>query len=125
MIDGDTIEVLLRGEVYDVRYIGINTPKTDQPFGGEATQKNKDPLASGEVVLVKDVFETDKYGRLLRYVISNGVFINKALVAQTSTYPPNVACSNTFKEAQELERPMPRSQNIPIKLSGSWKIWTF
>ena len=35
--DGDTIEVMLDGQRYKVRYILMNTPGTDQPFGDEAT----------------------------------------------------------------------------------------
>lgn len=105
VIDGDTIEVTIGEQVYDVRYIGVNAPETDQDFGGKATQKNRSILSSGEVTLVKDVSETDKYGRLLRYVISGGVFVNKELVedgfAQASTYPPDVACSAVFREAQQ------------------------
>ncbi|MFO7944257.1 MAG: thermonuclease family protein [Anaerolineales bacterium] len=106
MIDGDTTEVLISGKVYAVCYIGINTPEADQPFGDKATQKNKVFLASGVALLVKDVSETDKYSRLPRHVVSNDIFVNKVLVkkgyAQASTYLPDVACSNTFKEAQEL-----------------------
>jgi len=34
------------------------------------------------VKLVKDVSETDRYGRLLRYVYVGDVFVNRALVAE-------------------------------------------
>lgn len=71
VIDGDTIEI----EGGDrVRYIGIDTPETVDPrkpvqcYGQEASNKNKELVEGKTVELEKDVSETDKYGRLLRYV---------------------------------------------------------
>lgn len=108
IIDGDTIEVSMNGRIYDVRYIGINTPETNQEFGAEATNENRSLLSSGQVILIKDVSETDQYGRLLRYVYSNGRFVNKALVrrgyAQAATYPPDVSCAHVFRTAEENAR---------------------
>jgi micrococcal nuclease len=57
---------------------------------------------------VKDVSEIDRYGRLLRYVYLNDVFINKKLVeegyASASTYPPDVAHIETFRQAEAYAR---------------------
>ena len=39
IIDGDTIEVRLGNELYTVRYIGIDAPELDEPFGIEAMEK--------------------------------------------------------------------------------------
>ena len=78
VIDGDTIE-LETGQ--KVRYIGINTPETVDPrkpaecFGRESSEKNKE-LVEGKIVeLEKDISETDKYQRLLRYVYVDGVLV--------------------------------------------------
>jgi micrococcal nuclease len=109
-IDGDTIEVDIDGSVYKVRYIGIDTPKTVHPsqpvecFGKEASDKNSD-LVEGKIVrLEKDVSETDKYGRLLRYVWVGNIFVNDHLVRQgyayASTYPPDVKYADQFAQAQ-------------------------
>ena len=57
----------------------------------------------------KDVSETDKYGRLLRYVYVGNLFVNAHLVkfgwAQAATYPPDVKYSSYFvsleREARE------------------------
>ncbi len=38
-------------------------------------------MAGKEVRLEKDVSETDRYGRLLRYVFVGDTFVNEALVA--------------------------------------------
>jgi len=109
VIDGDTIEVDLNGKAYKVRYIGINSPEYDQPFGDKATQANSYLVSGKTVILEKDVSETDKYGRLLRYVYVGNLFVNAHLVkfgwAQASTYPPDVKYSDLFvsleREARE------------------------
>jgi micrococcal nuclease len=81
VVDGDTIDVELNGERHRVRYIGMNTPERDEPCFDEATEANVDLVAGKEVMLVKDVSETDRYGRLLRYVYVENVFVNQVLVA--------------------------------------------
>ncbi|MGB3347006.1 MAG: thermonuclease family protein [Candidatus Humimicrobiia bacterium] len=109
VIDGDTIEVDLNGKAYKVRYIGINSPEYDQPFGDKATQANSYLVSGKTVILEKDVSETDKYGRLLRYVYVGNLFVNAHLVkfgwAQAATYPPDVKYSALFvsleREARE------------------------
>ena len=71
VIDGDTIE-LENGE--RVRYIGMDTPETVHPskpvqcFGKAASAENSKLVSGKTVRLEKDVSDTDKYGRLLRYV---------------------------------------------------------
>ena len=110
VIDGDTIEVNLEGTTYKVRYIGIDTPETVHPsqpvecFGKEASAKNSE-LVEGKIVrLEKDVSETDRYGRLLRYVWVGDIFVNDYLVRQgyayASTYPPDVKYADQFAQAQ-------------------------
>jgi micrococcal nuclease len=82
VIDGDTIDVVLDGEVVRVRYVGVNTPERDETCYEEATEANS-AMVNGETVrLVKDVSETDRYGRLLRYVYVGSVFVNRELISQ-------------------------------------------
>ena len=109
VVDGDTIKVLLDadGVTYSVRYIGMDTPENTgqvEYFGPEAMAKNSELVYGKTVTLIKDVSETDRYGRLLRYVIADGLFINYELVAQgyanTASYPPDIACIPTFQIAE-------------------------
>ena len=113
VIDGDTIEVFVNGQTVTVRYIGIDTPETVNPktgvqyFGPQASEKNRQLVEGKNVILVKDVSETDHFGRLLRYVLVGdlyGQFVNYELVRQgyasASTYPPDVTCEKTFRAAQ-------------------------
>lgn len=106
VVDGDTIKVLLDadGKTYSVRYIGMDTPENTSQvefFGPEATAKNSELVYGKTVTLIKDVSETDRYGRLLRYVIADGIFVNYELVMQgyanTASYPPDIACIPTFQ----------------------------
>lgn len=112
VIDGDTVEIETGAKV---RFIGIDTPETVDPrrpvgcFGKEASYETKGLLEGKAVVLEKDVSETDKFGRLLRYVylpLDNGelLFINDYLVregfAKASTYPPDVKFTGRFLEAE-------------------------
>lgn len=119
VVDGDTIEI--EGNV-KLRYIGIDTPETKHPtkgvqcFGKEASNKNKDLVEGKMIRMEKDISDTDRYGRLLRYVwlvddsatTSAGLFVNDYLVregyAHASTFPPDVAYSKQFVEAQQEAR---------------------
>lgn len=114
VIDGDTIEVELDGQIYRVRYIGIDTPETVDPqqpvqcFGREAAERNRQLVAGRAVGLEKDVSETDRYGRLLRYVWVDGEMVNAVLVqegyAMASTYPPDVKYADLFASLQAQAR---------------------
>ena len=74
VVDGDTIDVRIDGKEYRVRYIGIDTPETvhptrgEEPYGREASNRNKQLVSGQTVYLEQDVSETDRYGRLLSYV---------------------------------------------------------
>jgi micrococcal nuclease len=111
VIDGDTIEIEGGKRV---RYIGIDTPETVDPnrpvgcFGKEASSKNSELVLNKRVKLVKDVSETDRYGRLLRYVYIDDIFVNDYLVvegyAKASTYAPDVKYSEQFVNSERNAR---------------------
>ncbi len=94
VIDGDTVEVILDGEPFNLRYIGIDAPEMGMPFSEEATEMNKSLVENQIVELEMDVTETDRYGRLLRYVyLDSGLLVNAELVrlgvALARAYPPD------------------------------------
>jgi endonuclease YncB( thermonuclease family) len=109
VIDGDTI-VLQNGKT--VRYIGIDTPeiksKNSACYAQEAKSANERLVLDKMVRLEKDVSETDKYQRLLRYVYVGSVFVNEYLVkegyALLATYPPDVKYQSLFQKAQDYAR---------------------
>lgn len=111
VVDGDTIELV---DGRKVRYIGVDTPELHHPtkgvqcFGKEAMEKNKELVEGKTVRMEKDVSETDRYKRLLRYVWKDEVFVNEYLAregyALQATFPPDVAYTNLFKEAAQEAR---------------------
>lgn len=106
VIDGDTIEVQMGGQSWRVRYILINAPEAGEPFGPAATAANRALVEGATVTLVQDVSETDRFGRLLRYVyLPDGRFVNGELVrqgyAQLATFPPDVAQEAAIRAAQQ------------------------
>ena len=135
VVDGDTIYVKCDGQEHKLRFIGVDTPETKHPrkpvqyFGKEAAAYTSENLPVGKTVwLQKDVSDTDKYGRLLRYVwvkqpatneptvdeIKSGMF-NAILVmggyAAPSTYPPDVKYSDLFLELSQDAR------------NNGWGLW--
>lgn len=111
VIDGDTIELT---DGRRVRYIGVNTPELHHPnkkvqcYGKEAMEKNKELVEGKEIKLVKDVSETDRYKRLLRYIYVGDTFVNEILVregyALQATFPPDVKYAKLFQQAAEEAR---------------------
>lgn len=124
VVDGDTIEVNLAGKNYKLRLVGVDTPETVHPskpvefYGLEASNYTKSQLTGKKIYLQKDVSETDKYGRLLRYVwltrpssneptkeeVINQMF-NAQLVkngyAHAYSYPPDVKHIPIFRELEK------------------------
>ncbi len=119
VVDGDTIVTV---DKQTIRYIGIDTPelhhpkKTIQCFAEEAKKINQALVDKKEVRIEKDVSETDRYKRLLRYVwvhdqnASNGaeIFVNDYLVRQgyahAATFPPDVRYAQQFVQAEQEAR---------------------
>lgn len=124
VVDGDTIVVNISGEDKKVRLIGINTPESVAPenYRNENTAEGiaasdyvKDMLSDVKTVyLQKDKSETDRYGRLLRYVwlekpkdphsmeevaekMLNGILVLEK-VAEPVEYAPDTAYADMFDE---------------------------
>lgn len=130
VVDGDTIEVEIEGETHKVRYIGIDTPETVDPrrpvgcFGEEASAANK-ALVEGRIVgLEGDISDTDRFGRLLRYVwLNDSEMVNAILVregyAQSSAYPPDVRYQELFNGLEAGARSAGRGLWGPVCLATS------
>jgi micrococcal nuclease len=91
----------------------MDTPEAGDPFYAAAKEANADLVSGKNVILVKDVSETDRFDRLLRYVnLEDGTFVNAELVslgyAQVATFPPDVRHVSLFltlqREAREAGR---------------------
>ncbi len=114
VIDGDTIEVDIDGTIYKVRYIGIDAPELDdeQPefcaLAQEATRYNRQLVEGKTIRLEKDISETDRYGRLLRYVYIGDIFVNAELIRQglawAKPYPPDTKYQDILEKAEAEAR---------------------
>ncbi|MDQ4078081.1 MAG: thermonuclease family protein [Chloroflexota bacterium] len=114
IVDGDTIKVLMDGQVYTVRLIGMDTPETKHPskpvecFGQEASVKAYELLTGQMVYLEADPSQDDRdrYNRLLRYVwLPDGRLFNQEMIAQgyayEYTYDLPYKYQAEFKQAQQ------------------------
>lgn len=110
VVDGDTF-VIREGS--RVRLIGVNTPEitgSAEFYGEEAAAYTKRMLTGKTVWMFKDVSETDRHGRLLRFVFIPGdaLMFNERLVregyANAATYPPDVSLADRFREAEREAR---------------------
>lgn len=108
VFDGDTIEIE-GGQ--KVRYIGIDAAEvypTQQCFSNESLIKNRELVLGKTVRLEKDISETDKYGRLLRFVYVGDTFIDDYLVrngyAKIMTIPPDVKYQNQFLDSEKYAK---------------------
>jgi micrococcal nuclease len=143
VVDGDTLAVNVAGEEKRVRLILVDTPESVHPdesrnngYGKLASDYTASQIKAGQTVyLQKDVSETDKYGRLLRYVwlepptdaeseseIRTKMYNAKLLLegyAQIATYPPDVKYADMFtnfqREARESDKGLWGVKEEPAK----------
>jgi micrococcal nuclease len=86
-------------------------------MGKEASDKTKELIEGKTVRLEKDVSETDRYGRLLRYVyLPDGRLLNEVLVregfANAVSYPPDVKYLDQLREAEASAK------------ANKWGLWS-
>lgn len=107
--DGDTVELT---DGRKIRLLGVDTPEVRhrsnpaQPGGDEAREWLRRKLENRSVRLVTDEEKTDKYGRVLAHLFTDGNdHINLQLVAQgfahLSVYPPNLLFVGELQKAEQ------------------------
>jgi micrococcal nuclease len=105
IIDGDTIETK-NGQ--KIRLIGIDTPESGNCYFDESKIFLSNLILNKQIKLEKDVSETDKYQRLLRYIYLDDILINNYLISQgyakIYTVPPDIKYQKLFQESQNLAR---------------------
>jgi micrococcal nuclease len=108
VIDGDTV-IISTGE--RLRYIGINAPEVGDnpaPLALEAMEANRRLVEGKTVRLERDASNTDRFGRLLRYVWINGQMINREMVrlglAEAVAYPPDTRYQTVLDGAEDEAR---------------------
>ncbi len=98
----------MNGQRFRVRYIGINTPERDEPCSDAAKNANARLVNGRMVTLVRDVSNTDRYGRLLRYIYVGNTFVNEVLVrdgfAENSVWAPDTRYAHHFRALEAEAR---------------------
>jgi endonuclease YncB( thermonuclease family) len=126
VISGDTLDVMIGAEPARVRLIGIEAGGGDPVtpaggcFGSEATAQVQQWVAQAgrQVLLEKDVSETDAAGRLLRYVWLPGaggpVLLNEELAgqgyAQVRPAAPDGKYQDRLRTAQQTAQAQKRGR---------------
>jgi micrococcal nuclease len=107
VVDGDTIDVVVRGRVEAVRMLGIDTPEVHlegappECFGREAAAFTASLLPPGtRVRLERDVVGRDHYGRLLAHVyrLADGLLVNEAILRAGYAQPLTIEPNQVFAE---------------------------
>jgi endonuclease YncB( thermonuclease family) len=110
VVDGDTIDVNINGEIKRIRLIGIDAPEVSENecYNNESFEKAKELLLNKKVSLEADSSQDDKdiYNRLLRYVfLEDGTNFNLYMIkdgyAIEYTYDKAYKYQNEFKAAQD------------------------
>lgn len=104
VIDGDTLKI--GGQ--SIRLIGINSPEIGEPYSLEAKDKLAEFIIGKKIRMETDIGEKDEYGRLLRYVYVDNLFINSEMIrlglARFEEIAPNVKYSSLFLEMENKAR---------------------
>lgn len=99
--DGDTVVLLdSTNTQHRIRLDGIDCPEKGQPFGRKATDFVKNLAAGKQAVVYWD--KKDRYGRILGYLIVDGVNVNKELLKNGLAW--HYKHFNQDKELAELEQ---------------------
>jgi endonuclease YncB( thermonuclease family) len=105
--DGDTFTVRIGSVEERVRLIGVDTPETGECWSAEATSVLRE-LLGGEVVLVADETDRDRFGRLLRYAERDGIDLGVEMVrrgaAIARSFPPDTARQRLLDDAERIAR---------------------
>ena len=103
VVDGDTVHVLYRDEVYKIRLTEIDAPERDQPYGIDSTIYLKSLLKEGKVDV--DISGTDRYGRKLGRLYWKDLDINRDLVSAGYAWVyDQYVTDNSFYENQSNAR---------------------
>lgn len=108
VLDGTTIEVEIRNERFPVRYLGVETPKSNDDDGliQGALNYNRFLVTDEKVELARGVVNQDSLGNYLRYVYVRGEMANLSMLsagyAVVSDFPADFKHLNSFVEAMHI-----------------------
>ncbi|NIM46732.1 MAG: hypothetical protein GTN40_01070 [Candidatus Aenigmarchaeota archaeon] len=105
VIDGDTFKTK---DGKTIRLIGINAPENKEKCYQEAKNKLKEFIYKRKIRLERDVKSKDNYGRLLRYIYADDLFVNSEMIrlglAKFEEIEPNKKYSKLFLDLENKAR---------------------
>lgn len=120
--DGDTISVDMNGTIERVRFIGVDTPETQDPrkpvqcYGKAASEFTRNLIGDNSVRLEADPANTnrDRYNRLLRYIyLPDGTLVNAEIIRQGYGFAYTSFPFERIDEFRALEKHA-REQNLGL-----------
>ena len=113
VIDGDTIVV---GEKH-IRLLGINAPEKGECFYKESKDRLSDLVLNKRVDLEAGVYDTDNFGRFLRYVFlsDNDLFVNDFMLDSGCAEFDRSIKDKTYKERLKVGETQAKDKSI-----GMW-----
>lgn len=113
VLDGDTIRVLLNGQVTKIRFACVDAPESDQPIGDLATRALGDFLEGQNLTLVTT--GTDLYGRTIGSVYTNGESVSVKMVRIGLSF-----YYTQFRRCPELQDIIQSENNARSDRMGTW-----
>lgn len=105
VLDGNTVRAYYDGKVFVIRYIGLEVPSQNDEVVQAAYWKNTELVYAKDVILIPGSTETDSRGRILRYILVNGTFVNYELVrlglASVINSHSEFECAEILQAAEE------------------------
>lgn len=105
VVDGDTFKTR---DGKTIRLIGINAPEVGESYYQEAKDELEDLIYRKKIRLERDAGNKDVYGRLLRYVYADDLFINSEMIrlglARCEEIEPNKKYSKLFSDLENKAR---------------------
>lgn len=109
-VDGDTIKVLLDGKEYTARLLAVDTPESVHPqkeveyYGKEASDYTCNKIKKAKKIEIEyddNSDKMDKYDRLLVWVFTDGILLQKDLIE--NGYAKVAYLYDDYKYTSELE----------------------
>jgi len=108
IVDGQTVLVVMEGDspnqMYPVKYLGIEAPSPDDPWGAVARETNRKLTNFKVVRLVRDETNFDDEGFLYRYVYLDDQLLSVLLaeqgLARAAVKAPDTRFKNKILEAE-------------------------
>ncbi len=115
VVDGATIEVSIGGQTFQVVYAGLELPQLtgmeyvqSDIFYAMAAALNTDMTLGQQVVLERDMTNTDAQGRLVRWVWRGGELVNETMAVKGMVFvnvtPPDSRYEGQLFAAQQAAR---------------------